>query len=153
MKSVLFVCLGNICRSPMAHGVLRYKATQLDLSIRVESAGTSAFHAGETPDKRAIATLKHKGIDISDLRSQQIIASDFSSYDFIVTMDEENQINVKKLALQSNSKNTPKMLMNYAYPSQNISVPDPYYGGQQGFENVYKMIDLATNHLIEELKK
>lgn len=153
MKSVLFVCLGNICRSPMAHGVLRHKINQLGLDVTVESAGTSAFHAGEAPDQRATATLLEKGIDISDLRSQQIISSDFNTYDYIITMDEENQRNCQRIAADAGSSNQPQMLMNFAQPKQDISVPDPYYGGQQGFENVYQMVDLATDKLIEELQK
>jgi protein-tyrosine phosphatase len=137
----------------MAHGVFRDKAAQLGVDVVVESAGTSAFHAGEAPDARAPATLAQKGIDISDLRSQQIVTSDFETYDFIVTMDQENQNNVMQLAKEAGSNNLPKMLMNFAYPGKNISVPDPYYGGQQGFEDVYQMVDLATENLMNELNK
>lgn len=153
MKSVLFVCLGNICRSPMAHGILRHKINKLGLNVTVDSAGTSGIHEGEAPDKRATATLLEKGINISDLRSQQLMANDFSDYDYIITMDEDNQRDCELLGASVESLNQPKMLMNFTQPHLNISVPDPYYGGQQGFEAVYEMLNLATDKLIEELQK
>ncbi|MGB0805172.1 MAG: low molecular weight protein-tyrosine-phosphatase [Salibacteraceae bacterium] len=151
MKKVLFVCLGNICRSPMAHGIFRKKAKELGLKIMVESAGTSAYHIGEHADSRAISTLKSKGIDIMDLKSRLFVESDFIEYDYIFTMDTSNQAKVLKLR-SSNSKATyPEMIMNLVYPGENISVPDPYYGGATGFEDVYRMLDLATDKLINHV--
>ena len=152
MKSVIFVCLGNICRSPMAHGIFREKATKARLNIEIESAGTSGFHNGEPSDERAIATLHSKGINILDLRSRLLVASDFDDYDYIFTMDESNQRNVMRMANDLGHSNTPEMVMNLSYPSENISVPDPYYGGETGFEDVYKMLDEALDILIERMK-
>ncbi len=152
MKSVLFVCLGNICRSPMAHGIFRDKIEKLGLKISIESAGTSGYHIGQSADQRAISTLRAKGIDILDLRSRLLIPSDFDTYDFIFTMDENNQSDVVKMARKNNHTNFPEMIMNVAFPNENISVPDPYYGGNIGFEEVYKMLDTATEILIEGLK-
>jgi protein-tyrosine phosphatase len=152
MKSVLFVCLGNICRSPMAHGIFRYKAQLTGLEIDIESAGTSAFHIGEHADERAIATLQAKGIDIMDLRSRLFIDTDFDDYDYIFTMDSSNQTKLIQKANINGHSNTPEMVMNLAYPNENISVPDPYYGGQTGFEDVYQMLDKALDELIDKLR-
>tara|TARA_R110002050_G_scaffold297339_2_gene458630 strand:- start:41052 stop:41558 length:507 start_codon:yes stop_codon:yes gene_type:complete len=152
MKSVLFVCLGNICRSPMAHGIFRDKAMREGLNFEIESAGTIATHNGEHADIRAISTLQAKGIDIMDLRSRLFIESDFDTYDYIVTMDAENQRNVTKMANRIGHSNQPEMVMNYAFPNENISVPDPYYGGQTGFEDVFKMLDGALDELIKKMR-
>ena len=151
MKSILFVCLGNICRSPMAHGIFRYKANKAELNVHIESAGTSAFHVGENADPRAISTLKSKGIDIMDLRSRLFIPTDLDDYDYIFTMDLNNQENVSKIADQHNHSNTPEMIMNLIYPGENISVPDPYYGGTTGFEDVFQMLDQALDQLIKNI--
>ena len=151
MKCILFVCLGNICRSPMAHGIFRDKVTKLELDFEVESAGTSSYHIGELPDERAIATLQAKGIDIMDLRSRLFVASDFEDYDYIFTMDYSNQSNVMEMAKNRNHSNHPEMIMNEAYPNENISVPDPYYGGPTGFEDVFKMLDKALDEFIKKL--
>lgn len=152
MKSVLFVCLGNICRSPMAHGIFRHKAQLAGLHIEIESAGTSAFHNGASSDERAISTLQSKGIDIKDLRSRLFISSDFDDYDYIFTMDSSNQNDVSDMAKRINHKNLPEMIMNLSYPGENISVPDPYYGCSTGFEDVYQMLDSAMDELIDKLR-
>lgn len=151
MKSVIFVCLGNICRSPMAHGIFREKVKQAGLHIEIESAGTSSFHNGEPADSRAIATLKSKGIDILDLRSRLFISSDFEDYDYIITMDASNQNNVMKMAEETGSSNFPTMVMDFQFPDEHISVPDPYYGGATGFEDVYKMLDASLDELLKEI--
>lgn len=150
MKKVLFVCLGNICRSPMAHGIFREKVKNAGLDIETESAGTSAYHVGEHADERAIDTLRAKGIDIIDLRSRHFVLTDFDDYDHIFTMDSSNQRTVMKMADSINHPNKPKMIMNLI-SKENISVPDPYYGGTSGFENVYQMLDLALDELIKKL--
>ena len=151
MKSVLFVCLGNICRSPMAHGIFRHKAQESGLEINIESAGTSAFHNGESADQRAISTLLSKGISIVDLRSRLLVDTDFEDYDYIFTMDTSNQSNVLKMANNLNHSNLPEMVMNLAYPGEDISVPDPYYGGSTGFEDVYAMLNEALDILAQKL--
>ena len=151
MEKVLFICLGNICRSPMAHGIFRAKAEQHGLDFEVESAGTSSFHNGQTSDPRAIETLRSKGIDIMDLRSRLFVDTDFDEYDHIFTMDSQNQRDVMKMAENLNHKNLPKMIMEEAFPGEHISVPDPYYGGASGFEDVYQMLDKAIDKLILRL--
>lgn len=135
----------------MAHGIFRHKAKKAGLQIHIESAGTSAFHVGEHADSRAISTLKAKGIDIMDLRSRKFIPSDFDNYDLIFTMDTSNQENVERMRGQLNHPNASKMIMNVMYTDENISVPDPYYGGETGFEDVYKMLDQALDQLIADL--
>ena len=151
MKSVIFVCLGNICRSPMAHGIFRDKAAKAGLDVQIESAGTSGYHNGQPSDERAIATLKSKGINILDLRSRLFIESDFDDYDYIFTMDESNQDNVMLMADDIGHNNTPEMVMDLSFPNEGISVPDPYYGGATGFEDVYLMLDGALDILVERL--
>ena len=148
---ILMVCLGNICSSPLAEGILRDKVKNAGLNIEVESAGTSGYHNGQHADERAIATLHSKGINIMDLRSRLFIESDFENYDYIFTMDESNQRNVMLMAKKISSSNLPEMVMNLAYPTENISAPDPYYGGVTGFEDVYKMLDETLDVLIERL--
>ena len=135
----------------MAHGIFRSKVEKLDLQFVVESAGTSSYHNGEHADSRAISTLQSKGINIMDLRSRLFIPSDFEDYDYIFTMDSSNQSEVTRMAKKANSLNAPQMIMNQAYPGENISVPDPYYGGETGFEDVYKMLDLALDEFIKNL--
>lgn len=151
MKSVLFVCLGNICRSPMAHGIFRNKVSESGLKIMIESAGTSAYHVGEHSDERAIETLRHNGIDILDLRSRLFVESDFDDYDYIFTMDSQNQQDVLHMANKIGHSNLPKMVMDVKFPEEHISVPDPYYGGPTGFVNVYNMLDDALNQLVIDL--
>ena len=151
MKSILFVCLGNICRSPMAHGIFRYKANKAELNVHIESAGTSAFHVGENADPRAISTLRSKEINIMDLRSRLFVPSDLDDYDYIFTMDSSNQANVNDIATQHQHSNTSEMIMNLIYPGENISVPDPYYGGTTGFEDVFQMLDKALDQLIKNI--
>lgn len=135
----------------MAHGIFRDKVADSGLSIRVESAGTSAYHIGEHADERAVETLRHKGIDILDLRSRLFVETDFDDYDYIFTMDSQNQRDVMKMAIQIGHSNVPKMIMDVKFPEEHISVPDPYYGGSTGFLNVYKMLDETLNQLISEL--
>jgi protein-tyrosine phosphatase len=149
---ILSVCLGNICRSPMAEGILRKKIQDSGLDIELDSAGTAAYHVGEMPDPRARETLLEHDIDISDLRGRQFVQQDFDRFDLILAMDEENYHNILRLARNDKDRKKVKMLMNYLMPGENISVPDPYFGGPGGFHNVYDMIDKATDKLLESLK-
>lgn len=149
---VLMVCLGNICRSPIAHGVLKHKAAINELDITVDSAGTSAFHAGELPDVRSIEVMDHHGIDIRYQTSRPFEVSDFDEFDLIYVMDTSNYNNVVKLSRNDGDAAKVKMIMNEVSPGANISVPDPYYGGDSGFENVYQMIDQACDKIIEDFK-
>lgn len=136
----------------MAHGIFRDKAQKKGLKVHIESSGTSGFHVGEHADPRSISTLRSKGIDILDLRSRKFDFVDFKDYDFIFTMDQQNQSDVLRMAKAANSQNTPEMIMNLSHPGENISVPDPYYGGTTGFEDVYQMLDESLDVLIEKIE-
>ena len=138
---ILMVCLGNICRSPLAEGILKSKVSS-DF-IQVDSAGTAGYHEGELPDKRSIAVAKKNGIDITDQRSRKFSLADFDTFDVIYAMDESNFHNLVSLARNDEDAGKVKMILQEKYPNENLSVPDPYYGGDKGFENVYNMLDEA----------
>ncbi len=142
---VLMVCLGNICRSPIAEGILREKASALNLDIETDSAGTSAFHVGESPDGRMLLTAKKNGVDISDLRARQFIKEDFTRFDLIYAMDQSNYDNIVKLAENETEKSKVKLILNESIPNSNAEVPDPYYGGDQGFQHVIDLLDEAID--------
>jgi protein-tyrosine phosphatase len=146
------VCLGNICRSPMAEGILRDQIEKAGLKVIVDSAGTSGYHSGEAPDFRAIKTLQKKGIDISGLSARQFTVNDFDDFDFIYVMDTSNLINVLNLARNDNDKSKVILIMNEVSPSKNQSVPDPFYGGIEGFEEVYNMLDHASKLIINHIR-
>ena len=137
------VCLGNICRSPLAEGILKSKLNPY--FFIVDSAGTAAYHVGELPDHRSIAIAKKNGIDISDQRARKFISNDFNEFDLIYAMDSENYKNICSLAKNESDLNKVKMILNEIKPSKDLSVPDPYYGGDGGFENVYEMLDKACS--------
>lgn len=146
------VCLGNICRSPMAEGWLKYKIQESDLSIEVDSAGTANYHVGEQPDKRMILHAKKYGVDISNLRARQFVVSDFDRFDQIYVMDDSNLQNVYRLARNESDKNKVKLLLNEMNPGQNLPVPDPYYGGEQDFISVIELLEKATQVVINKYK-
>lgn len=148
---ILMVCLGNICRSPLAEGILKSKLPKE--SFLVDSAGTGGWHAGELPDKRSVLTAKNKGIDISDQRARQFKLADFQQFDYIFAMDNSNYKDIIRLAPDEASKNKVKLILNELYPGENIPVPDPYYGEQNGFEQVYNLLDDACNIIADKLKK
>jgi len=152
MINVIFVCLGNICRSAMAQGVLESKIANLDLNINVDSAGTSSYHIGSPPDKRMQAKAREYDIDISNQRARQFTETDFEKFDYIFAMDTSNYNNI--LALTNNDSHTNKvnLFLNYTYPNQNRSVPDPYFGGEEGFEEVYQLLDVACDTFIKSIK-
>jgi protein-tyrosine phosphatase len=149
---VLMVCLGNICRSPMAEGLLKHRAAQLQIPVFVDSAGTSGNHAGELPDARMRETALQYGIDLSDQRSRKFRKSDFSDFDFIFTMDRSNQRNVLKLANGPADEAKVDLIMNLVSPGQNLEVPDPYFGGKDGFHTVYSMLDQAITAFLNNLR-
>ena len=149
MTRILMVCLGNICRSPLAEGILRSKLPSNH--FMVDSAGTANYHTGNAPDHRSISVAKKYGLDISNLRGRQFKAIDFDAFDHIYVMDESNYNNVIALARNQEDQDKVKFILNEIYPSQNYSVPDPYYGGNEGFENVYKMLDEACTIIVENL--
>jgi protein-tyrosine phosphatase len=150
---ILMVCLGNICRSPLAHGILQGKVTEAGLNITVDSAGTNGYHDGELPDPRSIAKANEYDLDITNQQSRQITRSDIQEFDLIYVMDASNYNNVIALCSTTEEKTKVKMIMNEVQPGKNISIPDPYYGESDGFENVYQMLDLACDKIIENLRK
>lgn len=147
---VLMVCLGNICRSPMAQGVLEKKASESGIDIFVDSAGTANYHEGEAPDQRAINKAAENGIDISYYRGRQFQIEDFEEFDHIFTMDAENHKNILALTEDSAKQEKVRMILNLTSPNSNMSVPDPYFGGEEGFENVYQLLDAACEVFLKE---
>ena len=150
MKRVLMVCLGNICRSPMAQGVLEKKAAERSIDLHIDSAGTASYHIGEPPDNRAIAKTGQYDIDISHYRGRQFGVEDYDEFDIIFAMDYSNYQNIISLARHEEDKAKVEMILNLVYPGENMSVPDPYYGGDQGFENVYQLLDQACERFLND---
>ena len=149
MKKILMVCLGNICRSPLAQGILESKVDSD--TVFVDSAGTAAYHIGELPDRRSIAVARKYGIDLTHQRARKFTAKDFAKFDKIYAMDEHNYRNIISLARNKEEAKKVKMILNETHPQQNMSVPDPYYGGDQGFENVYQMLNEACDVISKRL--
>ena len=150
---VLFVCMGNICRSPTAQGVFRKLVEDEGLSDRIEtdSAGTHAYHVGSPPDRRAQATALSRNLDLSDLRGRQVMEADFRSFDYILAMDNENLSILRELCPVGNEGKL-HLFMNFA-PHYGLSeVPDPYYGGDRGFEQVFDMVEEASRGLLEHIR-
>lgn len=147
---VLMVCLGNICRSPMAEGVFRNKALEKGIELHVDSCGTANYHVGEHPDPRSVKKSKEHGIDISNLIGRQFSYSDFRKFDVILTMDIDNYRNVIALAQNDDDIAKVKMTLNYSFPGNNMDVPDPWYGGEQGFEDVFQLLDQAADSFFKD---
>lgn len=143
------VCLGNICRSPLAEGILQSKLPK-NLFL-VDSAGTGNWHVGQEPDRRSILTAQTHGIDITQQRGRQININDFTTFDYIYVMDDSNYKTVTALAPNQAAKSKVKMILNELYPNQNKNVPDPYYGGQDGFEQVFDLLENTCNVIAEKL--
>ncbi|MGK0414681.1 MAG: protein-tyrosine phosphatase [Polaribacter sp.] len=151
MKKVLMVCLGNICRSPLAEGILRSKIK--NNNVIIDSAGTAAYHVGNLPDIRSIEVADKYNIDITNQKARKFTIRDFDAFDFIYAMDESNYKNILTLARNKADEKKVKMILNETHPNKNISVPDPYYGGQDGFENVYRMLDEACELIANKFSK
>ncbi len=149
---VLFVCLGNICRSPTAEGVLRHQlqAAGLDRRVAVASAGTGDWHVGKPPDRRAQQAAAARGYDLSALRGQQVCVEDFHEYDLILAMDESNLSNLKRLQPAGAKADVDLFLRRYQAPVE--EVPDPYYGGDDGFSEVLDLIEHGCRGLVSELQ-
>lgn len=145
---ILMVCLGNICRSPLAEGI--FKARLDKNTFEIDSAGTSSYHIGELPDRRSIAIAREFGIDITDQRCRQFKKTDFDEFDHIFVMDSQNYRNVVSLAKSQEDKNKVQLILNLSYPGEDLEVPDPYYGGDKGFLNVYHMLNAACDAFIEK---
>jgi protein-tyrosine phosphatase len=149
---ILFVCMGNICRSPTAEGVFRrvLSTRAPDLQIEIDSAGTHDYHVGSPPDRRAIEAARRRGVDLSSLRARMVSAEDFSHYDLILAMDEENLRELKRRAPASHRERI-RLMMEFAPHAPSRWVPDPYYGGAQGFEEVLDLLEEAANGLVQEV--
>jgi protein-tyrosine phosphatase len=145
------VCLGNICRSPIADGLLLRKIKEQKLDAQVDSAGTANYHIGKAPDSRMIQTAAAHGTPIEFLRARQFSNQDFENFDHILVMDQSNYENVIRLAQSADDRNKIQFLLDYLYPNQKAAVPDPYYGSLEDFEQVYQLIDSATDALIQKL--
>lgn len=152
MVKVLFVCLGNICRSPTAEGSLRKLVQEQDLAHRIEidSAGTHAYHIDEPPDLRAQQAAARRGIDLSVLRGRQATAEDIEQFDYVLAMDRENYHN---LIRAHGDRENVRLFLEYASNFEEEEVPDPYYGGAGGFERVLDMIEDACLGLIEDIRQ
>ena len=147
-KKVLMVCLGNICRSPLAEGILQSKVGE---DVIVDSAGTAGYHVGNLPDERSIEIANQNKVDITNQRARKVSQSDFDEYDYIYAMDKENYDNLKAMAKNDFQRSKVILIMDELYPNENIDVPDPYYGGDHGFAHVYDMLDKATDKILEKL--
>lgn len=142
---VLMVCLGNICRSPMADGWLRHKIAEHALEMEVDSAGTAGYHIGEQPDSRMRKWSKTYGVNIDDLRARQFSAADFDRFDRIFVMDKSNLSNVLRLATSEEDRSKVALYLNELYPGEDREVPDPYYGTDADFKYVIELLDEATD--------
>jgi protein-tyrosine phosphatase len=148
---VLMVCLGNICRSPMAEGLLRHKVRQLNLAVETDSAGTTGYHIGSKPDQRMIDTAANQGVDISDLRARKFQASDLETFDYVFAMDKENQLKMQSLAKNETQRAKVKLFLEQVNYPELSEVPDPYYGDQAAFEFVFNLLDEATDTFINQM--
>jgi protein-tyrosine phosphatase len=151
MKKILMVCLGNICRSPLAEGILRMKAEQAGLNLQIDSAGTSNYHTGECPDQRTIQNALKHNVDVSKLKARQFTISDYDNFDHIFAMDSSNYSDIISLARNENDKRKVELILDKVYPGSQMSVPDPYFGGEQGFEHVYILLDKACDEIINTM--
>lgn len=149
---ILMVCLGNICRSPMAEGIMQAKIEKYKLDAQVDSAGFESFHTGDAPDLRAIKVMKQHGIDISGQRSRMFRKSDFDIFDRIYVMDSGNYKDVESVSKHNHEMLKVDYILNITNPGSNKPVPDPYYGGEQGFEKTFQLLDSAIEFLATELK-
>ncbi|PIF71802.1 low molecular weight protein-tyrosine-phosphatase [Flavobacterium sp. 2] len=148
---ILMVCLGNICRSPLAEGILASKLPN-DKFI-VDSAGTGSWHVGHSPDKRSIAVAKKNGLRIDNQKGRQFKTSDFDDFDYIYAMDSSNLRDVLHLAKTPEHKNKVHLILNELFPDENVDVPDPFYGAVNGFDSVYEMLNEASEIIAQKLIK
>ena len=152
MTKVLFVCMGNICRSPTAHGVFLKNVYDQSLSklIEVDSAGTHAYHIGEQPDPRSQSAALRRGVDLSSLRARKVKASDFEYFDFVLAMDSDNYSNLERIC-PAGYEHRLHLFLDFASEFVEREVPDPYYGGDKGFEHVLDLIEGASAGLLKQI--
>lgn len=144
------VCLGNICRSPLAEGILQQKAFEAGLAWSVESAGTNSYHTGEPPHPLSQKIARLHGIDISTQRARRFVAADFDNYDKIYALAGDVLDDIKRIAKNKFDAGKAELLMNEQFPGKNVDVPDPYYGTEPGYHEVYKMISEVCDRIIEK---
>jgi protein-tyrosine phosphatase len=154
MVKILFVCMGNICRSPTAEGVFRHKAIEagLDDQIHIDSAGTIAYHVGHPPDLRAQRAALKRGIDLSTQRARRVTSKDFEEFDLVIAMDSDNHYELEAICPKGHEDRL-HMFLKFARNSSETDVPDPYYGGGNGFELVLDLIEDASEGLLQHLKE
>lgn len=152
--SILFVCMGNICRSPTAHGVFRRLVEEAGYgdAIRIDSAGTHAYHLGEAPDRRTQQAARSRGVDLADLRARQVEAADFDRFDYILAMDRDNYRILQSLS-PAHASHKLGMFLDFAPHMGVAEVPDPYYGGPTGFEQVLDLVEAAADGLLQTLRQ
>jgi protein-tyrosine phosphatase len=148
---ILFVCLGNICRSPLAEGILRKKFEENNIKGIIHSAGFEPYHEGQHPDPRSVSTARMHDIDISAKVARLFSIDDFDHYDKILVMDSMNHADVMRLARHEADRNKVDYLLNLVNEGSNDEVPDPYYGGASGFDKVYDMMDRACDRIVSDL--
>lgn len=154
MVKVLFVCMGNICRSPTAEGVFEHLVQQYALSdqVEIDSAGTHAYHIGEPPDRRAQESALNRGINLSTQRARRVQADDFEYYDYVLAMDNDNLAHLIEIC-PSGQRGKVELFLKYAAHAEEQEVPDPYYGAAEGFERVLDMIESASDGLLEDIRQ
>ncbi len=152
--NVLFVCMGNICRSPTAQGVFEHLVEQQGLSDRIiiDSAGTHAYHVGEPPDQRAQAAALQRGVNLSSQRARRVQAEDFAHFDYVLAMDADNERDLLSQC-PTEQRGKVRLLMRFAPEAQTLDVPDPYYGGTQGFERVLDLVEAAAQGVLQHIRE
>lgn len=151
--NVLFVCMGNICRSPLAHGLFEHRVEEAGLgkAISIDSAGTHAYHVGNSPDPRSQQTAMRHGIDLSAQRARQVKESDFEQFDYVIAMDRDNHA-ILSAQCSDEHRYKLRLFLEFAPQLSETEVPDPYYGGDSGFEHVYQLIDAAADGLMADIE-
>ena len=150
MQKILFVCLGNICRSPLAEGIMLKLITEKELDLHVDSAGTAKFHVGEAQDARTITNAKNHDVNLTALRARQFTEKDFDEFDAIYVMDNSNMTHVLALAKNETQSQKVELFLNTLHPNKQMEVPDPYFGGEEGFEEVYNLVYTACEKIAEK---
>lgn len=150
--AVLFVCLGNICRSPMAEGAFRAEANRAGLKVAVDSAGTADYHVGEPPDPRALAMARRHGVDIGMLRGRQLVADDFRHFTHVLVMDHANLANARRI-VPDDAISQPALLLDLVEGREGMALADPYYGGDDQFEDTWADVMAAARALVAELQR
>ncbi len=152
--SVVFVCMGNICRSPTAEGVFRAQVADRGLAdmFEIDSAGTHAYHDGEAPDPRAKKLAKQRGVELGDVRARRVTAEDIERFDYILAMDSDNHFNLLKIAPEGHQQKI-HLMLDFTSLYSEKDVPDPYYGGPRGFDRVYDLIESASEGLLDKIVK